>query len=373
MQTDDSDNLLKVLADPSTWSEGVTFDYESPTRPTEPKVEENTGLPEIVSGNNFPKQYDLVRRTPLVENMTRRGEVTLLSSASKMGKSWWMQNLATCLSEGIPFIGLDTVKSNCLMLDLELSQVDAMDRLWSIALAMGLKHPPKNLHLWSLRKHCYDLGTIIETLHNRLESMPPMDAIFLDPIYMLGQSEDFDENSSSACTMLLTELEKITAKSDAALYVTHHFRKGTMGRESHIDRASGSGVFARFPDCLISLSQHQLAEHAILEMTSRSQKSPKPFVLRMTPPVISVAENADPTCYRKFGQPQPEQEITEEFILELIPLGGSIDKAQWFSDAKYAGATEDEFTFHYNQLRQSGKIKAIQRDGKVTYERNAGL
>lgn len=373
MQTDDSDNLLKVLADPSTWSTGVTFDYESPTLPTEPKVQESSGLPDILSGDQFPKQYDLVRRAPLVENMTRRGEVTLLSSASKMGKSWWMQNLATCLSEGVPFLGLDTVKSNCLMLDLELSQVDAMDRLWSIALAMGLKHPPKNLHLWSLRRHCYDLSTIIETLHNRLESMPPMDAIFLDPIYMLGQSEDFDENSSSACTMLLTELEKITAKSDAALYVTHHFRKGTMGKESHIDRASGSGVFARFPDCLISLSPHQLAEHAILEMTSRSQKSPKPFVLRMTPPVMTVAENADPTCYRRFGQPQPDQEINDESILELISPGSSLAKEKWLAAARNAGATEEEFLFHYNQLRQSGKIKAVNRGGIITYERNAGL
>ena len=69
-----------------------------------------------------------------------------------------------------------------------------------------------------------------------------------------------------------------------------------MGSEDHIDRGAGSGLTARMMDCIISLSHHQIVDHDIFEMTSRSQKRPKPFVWKMTPPVISVAENCDPSA-----------------------------------------------------------------------------
>ena len=40
------------------------------------------GLPEIVSGSNFPKQYELQKRTPLIENFCRRGELDVEVSQS---------------------------------------------------------------------------------------------------------------------------------------------------------------------------------------------------------------------------------------------------------------------------------------------------
>ena len=366
---DDSSNFLKTLADPHSWGVDQSFDH-TPTSVTtsEAPAMNDDGLPPIVSGDQFPKQYDLPRRSPLIQNFCRKGEVVSLTAASKMGKSWFLQNAATCLAEGIPFLGLEVAKTNVLMLDLELAQADAQDRLWSIALGMGLKAPPRDLYLWSLRKHCYDLNVITETLHARLKDMPDVGAVFLDPVYMLGQSQDFDENSSSSVTSLMTELEKITAKNGAALFVSHHFRKGKMGGESHIDRGSGSGVFARFPDCLITLSSHQVQEHAILEMTSRSQKSPQPFVLKMTPPVIEVAENADPTAFRRFDRPNSEP-MSDDGILDLVPVGQSLTKAAWMAKAKMQGVGQQQFDEHFNSLCGSGRVKPAEIDGVVAYGR----
>jgi hypothetical protein len=369
MTTDDSSNFLKTLAKPETWAEAddQTFTWKPPE---ENKIEVEPmkdGLPEIVSGDKFPKQYELQRGTPLIENFCRKGEVVLLTAASKMGKSWFFQNCAICIAEGVPFLGLETARSDVLMLDLELSQADAMDRLWSISLEMGLKQPPKGLHLWSLRKYCYDIDVICKTLHNRLVELPKLSAIFVDPIYMLGQSDKFDENSSAQCTILLTELEKIAAKNDCALLLSHHFRKGNMGRESHIDRGSGSGVFARFPDCLVSLSPHSLAGHAIFEMTSRSQKSPHPFVIKMTPPVLQLAENADPYAHRRYGD-RPENEITDETIIELIKPGVALTKTELYSKARLDGVDQTNFDTHFNSLRSSGRVTAVDRDGVPAYK-----
>ena len=151
MQTeDDSINMLESLAKPESWSDAnITHDYKPVEKAYDSLETKDDGLPPIISGADFPKQYDLPRRRPLIENLVKRGELLALFAASKMGKSWFFQNMATCLAEGTPFLDMETAKSNVLILDLELSKVDAMDRLWSIALAMGLKHPPKNLHLWS--------------------------------------------------------------------------------------------------------------------------------------------------------------------------------------------------------------------------------
>ena len=371
--SDDSINFLKKLADPQTWSE-VSEDKLK----WEPKKDaaENTqtvttmqdGLPDIVSGHHFPKQYELQKRTPLIENFCRKGEVCLLTAASKMGKSWFYQNALVSIAEGIPFLDMQTCKGDVLMLDLELSQSDAMDRIWSISLGLGLKNPPAGLHLWSLRRFCYDLDIIIKTLHSRMSDLPQLSAICVDPIYMLGQSDSFDENSSAQCTILLTELEKICNKADCALFISHHFRKGNMGRESHIDRGSGSGVFARFPDCLVSLSPHQLEQHAIFEMTSRSQKSPHPFVIKMVPPVLQLATNADPYAHRRYGD-RPSIEITDETVLDIIKPGMPLTKTEWFSKARVAGVDEANFNIHFNSLRSNGLVVAVDRDGLTAYKK----
>ena len=132
---DDSTNFLKKLADAKSWPADQQFKYESPAPAPAPKVESGTfdGLPPWVSGSEFPQQYDLVRRPPLIQNYCRRGEMCLLTAASKMGKSWYSMCQATCLAEGIPFLGMETAKSKVLYLDLELNQADAQDRFWSIA------------------------------------------------------------------------------------------------------------------------------------------------------------------------------------------------------------------------------------------------
>jgi hypothetical protein len=370
---DDSINLLKTLADPKSWGEETSFNYQSEEKSFENIQTDTDGLPPFIRGDEFPPQYELPRRRPIVQDILKRGEIMTLFAASKMGKSWFLQNMATCMAEGIPFLGSETVKSNCLVIDLELSQVDSQDRLWSIALGMGLKAPPRNISLWSLRKHSYDLELITEVLHSRFAQSDPFDCVFLDPLYLFGTGENFDENSSSCVTELMLELSKLTSQQEASLIVSHHYRKGVMGKESHFDRASGSGAFARFPDVLTTLSDHALPQHCIFEMTSRSQKGRMPFVIKNQPPVFDLAENADPNAFRKYGDNAPKAELTPEVLLSLIPSDSSVTKAEWFSKARMQGVSENKFDHLLSMIRQSGMVKQVKEDGIILYSRNAGL
>lgn len=251
-----------------------------------PVAEVMDGLPQIYSGDQFPQQYELKKRKPLVDGLFRAGDNVLLSGPPKMGKSWFYSTLAICMASGEKFMDLDVAKCNILMVDLELHRDDVMGRLWDIAQAMGMKTVPKDLYLWSLRGAQYDLDTFVEVIRHRLDSLPEMDAIFIDPIYLLEGDGSFDENSNSAVTTLLRELQQIVKERGSALMLSHHYRKGNMGKENHIDRTSGAGAFNRFPDSMMTLSYHDEPYHAILEVTGRSMPSMKPFSIRMVPPKI---------------------------------------------------------------------------------------
>lgn len=287
---DDSINFVKDLVE-QTKGQAPIINRQEKTW-TDPNLDpsESEGLPPIIPGSEFPPQYELVKRKPLVENLFRVGDNVLLTAPSKMGKSWFYSTLATSLASGEKFLGLEVAKSRVLMLDLELHKDDAQDRLWSIALSQGLKQVPEDLYLWSLRSCVYDMETLIEVLQARLADLPPMDAIFIDPIYMLEGGGEFDENSNSAVTAMLRELQGITKQTGSALLLSHHYRKGNMGRESHIDRGSGAGAFSRFPDSLLTLSHHNEPYHAIMEVTGRSMPQVKARSVKMTPPLITGSE-----------------------------------------------------------------------------------
>lgn len=287
---DDSINFVKSMVE-QTKGQVPTFHREEKVF-RDPNLEPSdlAGLPPIIPGSEFPPQYELIKRKPLVDKLFRVGDNVLLTAPSKMGKSWFYSTMATSLASGDKFLGLEVAKSRVLMIDLELHKDDAQDRLWSIALAQGLKQVPEDLYLWSLRSCVYDMETLIEVLQARLADLPAMDAIFIDPIYMLEGGGEFDENSNSAVTEMLRELQTITKQTGSALLLSHHYRKGNMGRENHIDRSSGAGAFSRFPDSLLTLSHHNEPYHAIMEVTGRSMPQVKARSIKMIPPLIQGSE-----------------------------------------------------------------------------------
>ena len=154
-----------------------------------PRVTENKRLrlPPIIQGNDFPAQYDLEKRPPLVENLFRAKDNVLLGAPSKMGKSWFYANLAVCLASGRHFIDLEVKKSRVLIIDLELHRDDALDRLWRIAHEEGHNKMPEFISMVS-----QGLSLRFRFINNRVGSWVGIDrgidAIILDPIYMLGDA-----------------------------------------------------------------------------------------------------------------------------------------------------------------------------------------
>ena len=98
-----------------------------------------------------------------------------------------------------------------------------------------------------------------------------------------------------------------------------------------------------------------------------------PFVIKTEPPVFSLAENADPNAFRRYGENAPRVELTPQALLEFIPKGESITKADWYSKAKLQGVSENRFEHLLSMIRQSGMVNQTKKEGTIYFERNAGL
>jgi len=82
-------------------------------------------------------------------------------------------------------------------------------------------------------------------------------AVIIDPIYKVITG---DENSAEQMSNFCNQFDKICTELNCAVIYCHHHSKGEQGGKKSMDRASGSGVFARDPDALLDLIELELTE-----------------------------------------------------------------------------------------------------------------
>jgi hypothetical protein len=65
---------------------------------------------------------------------------------------------------------------------------------------------------------------------------------------------DRDENAAGDINKFQNEMEAVCAQTGAAFVLAHHFAKGNSREKAGIDRMSGSGVWARDPDAVLTMT-----------------------------------------------------------------------------------------------------------------------
>src|SRR5690625_4163134 len=66
------------------------------------------------------------------------------------------------------------------------------------------------------------------------------------------------------------QFDKIATELGSSVIYCHHHSKGGQGNKKSMDRASGSGVFARDPDALIDLTELELTEALIKQEENKA-------------------------------------------------------------------------------------------------------
>ena len=213
-------------------------------------------LPEMVGLDTFEGNLPALPEE-LIEGVLRCGHKMLISGSSKAGKSFLLMELCVSIAEGKPWLGFPVRKGRVLYVNLEIDPASCIMRFMKISEALGFaKKNTRDIIVWNLRGHAVPLDKLVPKLIRRVRDQH-FDAIIVDPIYKVITG---DENNASDMAAFCNQFDKICAETGCAVIYCHHHSKGAQGAKRAMDRASGSGVFARDPDAQLDMIQLELTD-----------------------------------------------------------------------------------------------------------------
>ncbi|MDE8038977.1 AAA family ATPase [Erysipelothrix rhusiopathiae] len=230
------------------WIEGVNDDLPDP----EPLIEVFDNLPPL--------------SPPLIEGVLRQGHKMLMAGPSKAGKSFALIGLTIAIAEGSKWFGWQCTQGRVLYVNLELDRASALHRFKDVYKSLGIKPKNlKNIDIWNLRGKVVPMDKLAPKLIRRAQKQGYI-AVIIDPIYKVITG---DENSAEQMAHFTNQFDKVASELGASVIYCHHHSKGSQGSKKSMDRASGSGVFARDPDALIDLVELELTSELVNQEHNR--------------------------------------------------------------------------------------------------------
>lgn len=281
----------------------------------------------------------------LIGGILQRGHKMLISGSSKAGKSFLLMELCVALAEGRPWLGFPCKKGRVLYVNLEIDPASAVNRFLKIYEALGI--PPKNMDsivLWNLRGHAVPLDQLVPKLIRRVRDRH-FDAIIIDPIYKVITG---DENNASEMGAFCNQFDKICTATGCSAIYCHHHSKGAQGMKKAMDRASGSGVFARDPDAQLDMIQLELSEDIENNVRDGGATAWRlESSLREFPNIQPV----------NFWFEYPIHKVDANGSLGTMPAQGTLQAGRFRNPkCKSADSAADEFRTAFDALNMDGKV-----------------
>ena len=214
----------------------------------------------------------------LIEGILRQGHKMLLVSSSKAGKTFALIELAISIAEGMRWLGFRCESGDVLYLNMELDEASFDDRFRNVYNAMELPNPhPEHIDMVHLRGKAESLEKLVPQIVHAAKRKA-YTAIILDPIYKLGIG---DENAAKEVSLFCNAIDKL-ANTGASVIYAHHHSKGAQGQKAAMDRASGSGVFARDADALLDMIELSIPDDSKDAIRARYGEKATAWRLDMT-------------------------------------------------------------------------------------------
>jgi hypothetical protein len=225
----------------------------------------------------------LVKPKMLIQGILHQGSKMSLGAGSKSFKTWMLMDLALSVACGVPWLGFNTTKAKVLYCNFEIQQEFMQDRIKAIERAKEITSEPGSMDIWNLRGHAAPYDVIIPMILERIKEKD-YGLMIVDPLYKIYG--DTDENSAGDMADLMNELERLAVKAKAAVVFGAHFSKGNQANKDSIERVSGSGVYGRDPDSIVTFTRHEEEDAFAMEMKLRNLQPMKPFVVRWQYPLM---------------------------------------------------------------------------------------
>ena len=193
----------------------------------------------------------------LITEVLRKGHKMLLAGPSKAGKSFALIELCIAIASGQTWLGrFACTQGKVYYVNLELDRASCINRFIEVYKALG--YPEKqmqtvmhNIRIWNLRGASVPMDKLAPKLIRRASKKGYL-AVIIDPIYKVLTG---DENSADQMAKFCNQFDLVCRELDCAVIYCHHHSKGAQGGKRSMDRASGSGVFARDPDAMLDMTE----------------------------------------------------------------------------------------------------------------------
>lgn len=204
---------------------------------------------------------------PLIEGVLRQGQKMLVVGPSKAGKSYALMQLAIAIAEGGRWFGWQCAQGKVLYVNLEIAKATCYNRFDEIYKAMG-KTPRRasDIKVWNLRGSAIPMDKLAPKLIRRALKEHFI-AVIIDPLYKIITG---DENSADQMAAFCNQFDRVCTELGCAVIYCHHHSKGIQSNKRSMDRASGSGVFARDPDAMLDLIELNVTEALRKQETNKA-------------------------------------------------------------------------------------------------------
>ena len=203
----------------------------------------------------------------LIDGVLRQGHKMLIAGPSKAGKSFLQIEMCIAIAEGRSWLGWGCTKGRVMYVNLELDAASCLHRFRDVYDALGWEpRNLKNIDIWNLRGKSVPMDRLAPKLIRRAAKKDYI-AIIIDPIYKVITG---DENSADQMANFCNQFDKVCTELGCAVIYCHHHSKGAQGGKRSMDRASGSGVFARDPDALLDLIELETTDDLMKQQEDRA-------------------------------------------------------------------------------------------------------
>lgn len=310
-----------------------------------------------ILGQNLPPEPP-----ELVKGLLHQGSKLIIGGTSKGRKTFSLLDLAISVQAGVKWWGFPTTQGRVCYINFEIQESFFARRIESIAQAKNTTIHPGMLMGWTLRGHADGIEKMAEDmLDDLLEGQFAL--IIFDPIYKaLG---DRDENKAGDVASMLNELESIAVKTGAAIAFGAHYSKGNQAAKESIDRIGGSGVFARDPDSILTMTAHEQEDCFTVEATLRNFPPIEPFVLQWQYPLFYVVDNLDPSALKQTPGGRPKKDDSPFLDLLAHPMTFS----EWLKKLDPDIYSKSDLANAIRRLSKAGWIKKTEHGHWVRINR----
>ena len=135
-----------------------------------------------------------------------------------------------------------------------------------------------------------------------------------------------DENSADQMAAFCNQFDKVCTSLGCAVIYCHHHSKGAQGGKRSMDRASGSGVFARDPDALLDMIELEVTDAIREQRQNNAACRIAQAALRQAGVLDKVGQ--DDLCSRKLSMDACMNLLSTARYNEVLEAVGRSDTAE---------------------------------------------